>query len=408
MDLKLLVIIPTRNRVELTKRAIRSVLGQAGCDLELIVSDNSTSPADLEELKEFSRNIGDTRLTYIRPEEPLAMARHWDWMMKQALAKSSFTHVIILTDRMLFKNGALQKLQGISGTYPDQVVTYAIDELFDETDPPTLVQNATTGKLFEIRNEDVVDAFLELLWVSPFPTMLNSYVPRTVVENIENQYEEIFSSVSPDFNFGFKIMDLEDSILYYDEALLVSYGYSHSNGRSVVTGNRATDETAKDFDKHIVRDDVYIDSLLPFPRVVIDALLNEYFYILKHAKKRHFPPLNPNKYRSRVISNVLRLQNKELSVELLGMLREKFGSRYPEYLLRAKLPIKRYTLRMIEEALLLGFRKEGVRKTMTFPTVDEGLAYATNSQLEHLNTLISFYKRTSILPTKVKERKSNA
>jgi hypothetical protein len=378
-------------------------LDQADHNLELIVSDNSTNPADLEALSDFSRETGDPRLTYIRPAEPLAMSLHWDWMMKQALANSSFSHVIILTDRMLFKKGGLQKLQAVSRTYPDHVVTYAIDELFDETEPPTLIQNATTGKLFEIMNEDVIDAFLELLWVSPFPTMLNSCVPRTVVEKVKKHYDEIFSSVSPDFNFGFKIMDLEDSILYYDEALLVSYGYGHSNGRSVITGNRATDDTAKDFDKNIVRDDIYIDSLLPFPSVVIDALLNEYFYIVKNAKKRRFPPLNPNKYRSRVISNVLLLHNKELREDSLAILRTKFGKRYYEYLLRAKLPIKRYGLRIVEESLLKIFRKEGSRMITTFETVDEGLIYAMNTPTPRLRTLLNFYKRTSIFPTKVRE-----
>jgi len=42
----LVVVIPTRNRADLVPKALDSVLSQAGCEVQILVSDNSTTSAD--------------------------------------------------------------------------------------------------------------------------------------------------------------------------------------------------------------------------------------------------------------------------------------------------------------------------------------------------------------------------
>ena len=404
MEIKSLVVIPTRNRTDLAKNAIRSVLDQSDCKFEVIVSDNSTDEAQVSELRKFCKVLADNRLSYVRPEPTLTMTKHWDWVMKTVLEKYEFSHITFLTDRMVFKKDALKQLESISGRFPDKLITYAIDEILDQTDPVTLLQNSTTKKLFEITNDEMVKAFLELLWVSPFPRMFNCYVPRSFIEQVHKEYGEIFSSVSPDFNFGFKVMDLEDSTLYYDEALLVSYGLKVSNGQNMLTGTWATNETAIDFHKQIDQSDVYIDCLLPFCSTAIDALLNEYFYIVKRGKRRKFPPLNKSKYRSRVISNVLQLPPSNVRSQLIGILQKEYGKRYPEFVLRSKLPLKRYGLRLISDASTTIFAKEGAVR-MEFESIDKALEYLINSRAFKSRSRASFYKRTSILPLKLNELK---
>ena len=63
------VVIPTRNRATIAMNAIRSILNQPVNNLELIVSDNSTSETDREALASFFSRLSDARLRYLRPPQ---------------------------------------------------------------------------------------------------------------------------------------------------------------------------------------------------------------------------------------------------------------------------------------------------------------------------------------------------
>src|SRR4051794_10821383 len=97
------VVIPTRNRADLAINAIRSVLTQPGCDVQVLVSDNSTTDEDAGTLIRFCEQLKDERLRYIRPPESMSMSVHWEWAMQQALHLYSANHFSYLTDRMIFR-----------------------------------------------------------------------------------------------------------------------------------------------------------------------------------------------------------------------------------------------------------------------------------------------------------------
>ena len=80
MEPKFSIIIPTRNRVEYLKGAIASVLDCGYESYELIVSDNYSTDGTLEYLESLSF----PQLRVIRPEKPLAMVDHFDWVLRQA------------------------------------------------------------------------------------------------------------------------------------------------------------------------------------------------------------------------------------------------------------------------------------------------------------------------------------
>ena len=61
------MVIPTRNRADLAKSAIRSVLEESGDNLDLIVSDNSTTEDHRSTLAAFCEEVSDPRLLYIAP-----------------------------------------------------------------------------------------------------------------------------------------------------------------------------------------------------------------------------------------------------------------------------------------------------------------------------------------------------
>ena len=48
--------------------------------------------------------------------------------------------------------------------------------------------------------------------------MMNNCAPRTVLEGIAKRFGSVFASISPDYNFCFRCLEVVDAILYYDAA----------------------------------------------------------------------------------------------------------------------------------------------------------------------------------------------
>src|SRR5438874_8742688 len=87
------IVIPTRNRADLVRRALGSVLSQSDRDVQVLVSDNSLSSSERATLRQHCQGLDDERLRYIVPPEPLPMSQHWDWAMRQALSLYDASHV---------------------------------------------------------------------------------------------------------------------------------------------------------------------------------------------------------------------------------------------------------------------------------------------------------------------------
>ena len=207
------VVIPTRNRAQLAMNAIRSVLDQPVDDFHILVSDNSTSQRDRDDLESFCASLADSRLRYVRPPEPLPMPAHWQWAIEQALANYKANHFSYLTDRMMFRNGALKEVLGLTALYPDKVISYNHDRICDDLRPIRFDQYEVTEKLLEVESQRLLQLVSEVILHHGLPRMMNCIVPRRVLAVIHRRFGNVFTSIAPDFNFCFRCLDLEDSIL---------------------------------------------------------------------------------------------------------------------------------------------------------------------------------------------------
>ena len=77
------IVIPTRNRAETLGPAIETCLSQDFEDFELLIVDNASSSAT----KELVESITDSRLKYIRRDEPLAMTHNWNSALSETSGK---------------------------------------------------------------------------------------------------------------------------------------------------------------------------------------------------------------------------------------------------------------------------------------------------------------------------------
>src|SRR3954452_4027560 len=96
----LTIVVPTRNRSKLAMAAADGLLREADARTRVLVSDHSSDEAQARVLAGFCRNHGDSRLAYLRAPES-SQAAHWDWALRQALARDETTHLTIHYDRKL-------------------------------------------------------------------------------------------------------------------------------------------------------------------------------------------------------------------------------------------------------------------------------------------------------------------
>lgn len=300
---QLVVVIPTRNRSDLAYNAIRSVLNQTDCDFRLLVSDNSTRAEELDQLARLCGEIADERLRYIRPPEPLVMSHHWSWALEQALADSRVSHVAFLTDRMLFKKHALRKLQKVISENPSKIISYNHDTVVDWEEPIHLKQEPWTGKVLEIETANLLQLSSRSVFPHCLPRMLNCATPRIVTEKIRATFGSVFSSLAPDFCFLYRSLAVEDSIVYFDQPLLIHYALQRSTGHTFGRGILSPDY--KDWLRDNAPDALRYPKL-PMPDILTgsNAILNEYVIVKEQTGSEKFPPIEMQPYLERLASEV--------------------------------------------------------------------------------------------------------
>lgn len=233
MTATIAAVIPTRNRSEIAIRAVRSLLDQ-DCAIDVFLSDNSTSP---DRLRTFSRT--EPRVHYLRPDRELPMAEHWDWALRQAMARSQASHFTVHYDRKYSKPGHWGGVAALAAQWPGRLITYPIDMIVDEPPPLRLWQASWTGKAFIVQT-----AWVARLAASgrvqdaghAIPVLSNCIVPREILESIIDRFGDACVSIGCDSCFSARFLALCDDYLHYDRALAVSCAPHRSAGLGFLSG----------------------------------------------------------------------------------------------------------------------------------------------------------------------------
>lgn len=319
----LCVIIPTRNRADLTPRAIQSVLSQSDSNVRLIVSDNSTSSQDRDSLAKYCEGLNESRLTYLRPPEPLPMSRHWEWALQQALQENQFTHFSYLTDRMVFRPNSIEAIIKIVRQYPEKIVCYLHDQVSDFRPPYRLNQYEWTGKLYEVAATRLLSLSAKsVIYDGCVPRMLNCVVPRGVLDAVRMRFGSVFSSISPDWNFAYRALEVVDSLLYFHKALLVNYSLARSNGWSAHLGirNSANEQFFRELE-------MPVNFKAPYPEIITvwNALIHEYCSVKEEAQSKKFPELDLAAYRQSLAAGIAAIEDPDLKLDMETKLKARGG-----------------------------------------------------------------------------------
>jgi len=118
--MKLSILLPTRNRLDLLRGAIETVRRQDVGDWEIVVSDNASD----EDVGGYVASLGDDRIRAYRTERFLPVTENWN----VALERSSGDYVVMLGDDDGLLPGYVANLERLVERFgtPDVVYTSAL------------------------------------------------------------------------------------------------------------------------------------------------------------------------------------------------------------------------------------------------------------------------------------------
>jgi hypothetical protein len=321
----LVAVVPTRNRPDLAANAIASLLDARLSDLQVIVSDNSTTPADAAKLAGHCANLPARNISYVRPPEPLAMTAHWEWALRQAMERNpGASRFTFLTDRMMFRDGGLDEVAAIARAYPDRLVAYNHDRLVDDGRPVHIEEYAATSELLELQTSRVIWLYSRCFLFNAFPRMLNCIVPRAVLERISDRFGSVFASIAPDLAFCCRALHVETTYLFLDKSPLFHYALSHSHGAALARGEANAE--AADFSSNLAAasvDAATRNYATPIPRLntAHNAVINEYCVHREQTRDPRFGPIEMKRYLDINAWEIAEMADPRVRAEMYALLR---------------------------------------------------------------------------------------
>ena len=282
------------------------------------MSDNSTDAEACATLRAGCAELGRGQVQYIQPSTSLTMTDHWEWALGRALECPSVGAVGFLTDRMLFARGELGRVLAALAITPHLALSYNLEYIDDFDNPVRLLPNEWSGRLLRIPSRSLIHAAARGEAPMSLPRMLNSVVPRSVLDAIRARFGSVFASVAPDFAFAFRLLVTVESIGYLDRPVLINRANWRSNGMSVLRGIPSSENV--DFAR-LTGSAMYANTPAPQLQTISNAIFNEYCFVRNEAPDT-FPPLSRLSYLAAIARDLRRMENEALVAETSEQLRE--------------------------------------------------------------------------------------
>lgn len=322
--MRLAVVIPTRNRSDLAQRAIGSVLPQLPDGSVVVVSDNSTQEQHKSTLRAYVQGLARDDVRYVRPPQDLAMPAHWEWAFSQVASIPSITHTTVLTDRMIFKRGAIHRLADLVAESPGSIISYNHDMVDDYSTPVRLHCAAWSGTTLEVTSARLLELSAAISHDTALPRMLNSIVPVEHLQKIRAVFGNVFDSVAPDYCFAYRTLSQVDSIRYVDEAFLVHGSLARSNAASYARGQFSPDHA--DFVAKL--DGGSFNPAAPVPgfETNTNTMISEYELIRRQTGQAKFVPVDLDAYFARIEVEISMIREPSVARRMRALLYDSRGT----------------------------------------------------------------------------------
>ena len=216
------IVIPTKNRPELLRDAIRSVLLQNFDDYELIVSDNFNDEKTKKVIDEFKDN---PNINYIRAESELNIPDHWEFATKNT--KGVYT--LILTDRAFLAQGALRDIHDIIIESKEAPVFFWKYGYFDEQKKVLRGEKEEEGAQI-LKSKNLLRNFGSTLDAHYLPRPHVGCYRFDIVQKIKQNIGRLYLPFGPDYTSSLLALAYSDSVIYLPRPLVFFQGASLSSG----------------------------------------------------------------------------------------------------------------------------------------------------------------------------------
>jgi hypothetical protein len=304
-------------------RTIESLRAQGVPGVSIVVSDNSTDASEREQLAGACVDLDDVH--YLSPPEDLAMTDHWNWAFARLREDFPAPLFSMVTDRMVMRPGALAGLLDLAESHPGRLVSYNHDAIDDRAAPVRLRLEDHSSRAFELSSEHILRRCAKVYFHPCIPRVMNCLIPLSLLEAVEQRFGGLFASISPDHCFGFRALDVLETIIYYDACPLIHYALARSNGASYARGVSSPD--AEDFQRHLGLVQMNASAPVPAFHTITNAVVNEYCFVRAEAPSRKLRSLDRPRYLGAMARETAQLEDPELREQMRLLLEQQGWSR---------------------------------------------------------------------------------
>lgn len=246
MEPKFTVIIPTRERADVLRYTLKTVLKQDYDNLSVIVSDNFSQ----DHTREVVEMENDPRLTYLNTGSRLSMSKNWEF----ALSHCSGGWITILGDDDGLLPGSIREASEIMSEYKVMALRSEIGSYFW---PQATGNNfgklsfCPNGTKTEMRrtSEWLRRALLGYSPCSQLPMLYTGgFVHFDLVQKARAPSGQFYCSMIPDIYSAIAFSRVENNYLYTDRLLAVGGVSKFSNGASSNLPQSQNNKSSTPFD----------------------------------------------------------------------------------------------------------------------------------------------------------------
>jgi len=214
------IVIPTRNRAGLLCHALTTALAQTHDDVEIVVSDNASH----DDTPDVVRELSDHRVRFVRSEQPLSQPDSWEF----ALSHATGDFVTLLGDDDGVVATLFERIDSVIGEHGERAVAWGEAWYTHPECPPpglgpgeenVLTVEAMGGGVREVDGRAQLERFFSRREVPPLPGLVNSAVPRLVLDRIRARIGRVFVAPDPAVATMTSIFALEPGYVAVDQPL---------------------------------------------------------------------------------------------------------------------------------------------------------------------------------------------
>lgn len=294
---KISIVIPTRNRPELLRFALKSLDKTDNKRVEVIVVDNPTGRPAKDVFDEFSR----PNWKYYCASTPLSMCDNWEFGLQCATGD----YVSFMTDKMTFLNGAIDHICRFLDAHETDIISWRTDFYTGSNSSYGNGRFSPSWRVERPVSFDPQEALRALVsFLTPTGQEGRRYYwgkicygaySRDLVRRVVSRYGKMFEQLSPDFTSTIAALSLATRAIDIGSPMMMAFILPAVSNGMLTT--RSTEATRR-FYQSIVNSDHYRERL-PEPSLYMsthNSLLSDYRAM---KAKGAYEPINDEGFESR-------------------------------------------------------------------------------------------------------------